>query len=47
MSTKFRSSAAKSVALLSWYLLHRQVVARGNLTGAMDIEGQRGRHFWF
>lgn len=47
MSSKFQSVSGKTASLLSWLLLHHQVVARGNLTGAMAVEGQRGKHFWF
>jgi|GEM_PF-1532784 len=48
MSFKSQSgSSIKGASLLSWLLLHHQVVARGNLTGAMAIDGQRGRQFWF
>jgi len=47
MSSKFQSGVGKSASLLSWLLLHHQVVARGNLTGAMAIDGRRGKQFWF
>jgi len=41
------SPSAKLTSLLSWLLLHHQVVARGKLTGAMSIDGRRGQQFWF